>query len=307
MQKQSQILSKKTTTPSIVNIFALSIVGLSLALTGCDKAKQPEANETEVSEANQTQTTDEAQKAYNRIVVMSPDVSNIVLSLDAADKIVGRDAMNKDPTLKDIPTVGTHRNITTESITAVNPDLVIGSYMVQPHSVYERLNGLGIKAVNVAPKEDVDTFANSIATIGNFVGKAQKGEELSKQWLAGMQHKQPTQTRYLLSYDGRIVSGKNTVADELIKRAGGINAAENITGLKPLSREGWLEANPDVVIIAEHMRKSAGTPEEFAARPELATSPAAKNNKVIFWPVQDFLVFGLYSPEVVEKLNQLSK
>ena len=38
--------------------------------------------------------------------------------------------------------------------------------------------------------------------------------------------------RYLFSYDGRIVSGKNTAADEIIRRAGGINAAAAIDGLK---------------------------------------------------------------------------
>ncbi|WP_261869569.1 ABC transporter substrate-binding protein [Psychrobacter sp. JCM 18901] len=79
-----------------------------------------------------------------------------------------------------------HRNITAESVLAVKPDLVLGSYMVQPASVYQRLTGLKVKAVNVAPKEEVNTFASSIKTIGSYVDKKAEGSQLAKRWNAGM-------------------------------------------------------------------------------------------------------------------------
>ncbi len=277
-------------------------------LTACDKPIN-EANDSKAEQQANVDVnvkTDTKQAEYKRIVVMSPDVANIVISLGAIDKIVGKDAMNKHPKLNHVPTVGTHRNISPESIVSVNPDLVLGSHMVQPQTIYKRLDELGLKAINVAPTEKVDVFAQSIATIGNLVGKPDEGKKLSAKWLEGMKPRKQTQTRYLLSYDGRFVSGKGTVADELIKRAGGINAASSVEGLKPLTREGWLEANPDVIIIADHNKAVIGSKEQFASRPEIANSPAAKNNKVIFWPVRDFMVFGLYSPETVDKLNQLA-
>jgi iron complex transport system substrate-binding protein len=245
-------------------------------------------------------------QAYERIVAMSPDVADIIVALGATDKLVGKDATNSHPALKDVPKVGMHRNITAESVLAVKPDLVLGSYMVQPASVYQRLNDLNVKAANVAPKEGVDYFANSIKATGIYVGNRSKAEQLADRWSQDMQPLAKTGKRYILSYDGRIVAGKGTVGDELIRRAGGINAA-NVSGLKPMSREGWLAAKPDVIIIADHNQKVIGGVSKFSKRPEIAVSNAAKNNKVEFWPADKFLRYGLNSPKVIKSLHDMAK
>ncbi|WP_019673258.1 heme/hemin ABC transporter substrate-binding protein [Psychrobacter lutiphocae] len=245
-------------------------------------------------------------QAYNRIVALTPDVADILVALDSTDKVVGKNSFNSNPKLKSVPTVGSHRNITAESVLSVKPDLVLGSYMAQPTSIYQRLNQLNIKAVNVAPKEDVNTFANSIKQIGGYVNQSTKANRLANSWRQQMSAKPATKTRYLLSYDGRIVAGKGTVADTLIQRAGGINAA-NVSGLKPLSREGWMAARPDIIIIADHNKPMLGSVASFSQRPEIINSPAAKNSKIYFWPADDFLRYGLTSPTIVNRLHQLAK
>ena len=245
-------------------------------------------------------------QAYERIVAMSPDVADIIVALGATDKLVGKDATNSHPALKDVPKVGMHRNITAESVLAVKPDLVLGSYMVQPASVYQRLNDLNVKAANVAPKEGVDYFANSIKATGIYIGNRSEAAQLADRWFQDMQPLAKTGKRYILSYDGRIVAGKGTVGDELIRRAGGINAA-NVSGLKPMSREGWLAAKPDVIIIADHNQKVIGGVSKFRKRPEIAVSNAAKNNKVEFWPTDKFLRYGLNSPKVIKSLHDMAK
>ena len=245
-------------------------------------------------------------QAYERIVAMSPDVADVIISLGATNKLVGKDATNTNPALKNVPAVGMHRNITAESVLAVKPDLVLGSYMVQPASIYQRLTSLKVKAVNVAPKEDINTFTKSIKTIGSYVGKKSQGTTLANNWSKAMSPMPKTGKRYLLSYDGRIVAGKGTVGDELIRRAGGINAA-NVSGLKPMSREGWLAAKPDVIIIAEHNQKVVGGVSKFSQRPEIAVSAAGKKGGVQFWPADDFLRYGLNSPQVLKKLNAAAK
>lgn len=245
--------------------------------------------------------------AYERIVVLSGDVSDVLVALGATKKIVGKDDANTNPAVAHAKNVGVHRNLTAEPIVALKPDLVVGSHMVMPQSIYGRLNGLGVKAVNVAPNESVVTYAKSIRTLGALVNKSAQANTLASQWEAGMKAKPATGKRYLFSYDGRIVAGKGTVGDELIRRAGGINAAGNIQGLKPLSREGWAAAKPDVIIVAKHNQATLGTVAQFKARTEIASSPAAKNNKVYYWAANDFLRFGLDSPQVVTKLNALAK
>ncbi|MCC3344718.1 heme/hemin ABC transporter substrate-binding protein [Psychrobacter sanguinis] len=245
-------------------------------------------------------------QAYERIVVLTPDVADIVVALGSADKVVGKDQFNNSPRLAKAVSVGNHRNITAEPIMALKPDLVLGSHMAQPNSIYQRLNSLNVKAVNVAPQEDIASYSNSIKQIGRYLGRSSQANRLADKWNKQMAPKASTKIRYLLSYDGRIVAGKGTVGDELIKRAGGINAA-NVTGLKPLSREGWLAAKPDVIIIADHNQPVIGSVASFRQRPEIANSTAAKKNHIYFWDADEFLRYGLASPSVVNKLNQLAK
>lgn len=244
--------------------------------------------------------------AYERIVVLSGDVSDVLIALGMSKKIIGKDDTNTNPALKHAKNVGIHRNLTAEPIVALKPDLVVGSYMVMPQSIYGRLNGLGVKAVNVAPNESAITYVKSIRTLGTLVGKTSQANTLANQWEAGMKVKPATGKRYLFSYDGRIVAGKGTVGDELIRRAGGINAA-SVQGLKPLSKEGWAQAKPDIIIIAKHNQAMLGTAEQFKARPEIAITPAGKNNQIYYWVANDFLRFGLDSPQVLTKLNALAK
>ncbi|WP_227429794.1 heme/hemin ABC transporter substrate-binding protein [Psychrobacter sp. I-STPA6b] len=239
--------------------------------------------------------------AYDRIVAMSPDVADILVALGSTNKIVGKDTTNTNPALRNVPSVGIHRHITAESVIAVRPDLVLGSYMVQPQSIYQRLNGLNVKAVNVSPREDVSSFANSIKQVGQLVGKAPQANRLSAKWVQDMTALPRTGKRYILSYDGRIVAGRGTVGDELIRRAGGVNAAANVSGLKPLTREGWLAAKPDIIIIASHHR------QDINNRPEVLATPAGRNNNIKYWSANDFLRFGLDSPQTVRRLHNLAR
>lgn len=243
---------------------------------------------------------------YDRIVVLTPDVGDVVVALGEKDRVVGKDDTNRHPMLAHAKTVGVHRNLTAEPIVGLSPDLVVGSHMALPNSIYKRLNGLKIKAVNVAPDESVATYAKSIHTLGELLGQPQKAKTLADTWTQGMKQMPATKKRYLLSYDGRYVAGRGTVGDTLIKLAGGINAA-NVNGLKPLSREGWLAAKPDVIILAKHQEQALGSVEKLKTRPEFAPSAAAKNDKIYYWPANDFLRYGLDSPQVIKKLNEVAK
>lgn len=249
--------------------------------------------------------------AYDKIVVLSPDVGDVVVALGAANKVIGKDDTNKNPALKNAKTIGMHRNLTIEPIVALKPDLVIGSYMAQPDSLYQRLQGFGLKAVNVAPSESLADYAKSINAVGALIEQSPKAKVLANNWLNGMKQKSATKKRYLLSYDGQIVAGKGTVGDTLITLAGGINAANFgrivVDGLKPLSREGWLAAAPDVIIIAKHNEKLTGSVAGFKKRPEIMGSNAAKTGKIYYWHANDFLRYGLDSPQTVDKLHQLAK
>ena len=179
--------------------------------------------------------------------------------------------------------------------------------MAQPESIYANLKKAGINAVNVAPDDSIAAYPQSVRAIGSLIGKKTQADKIAAQWQAGMKQQPANGKRYLFSYDGRIVAGKNTAADEIIRRAGGSNAAAMIDGLKPMTREAWMAAKPDIIIIADHNTPMIGSVKEFAARPEIAATPAAKNGKIYLWKANDMFRYGLDTPQVVQKLNALGK
>jgi iron complex transport system substrate-binding protein len=244
----------------------------------------------------------------NRVVLLSPDVAEIVVALGAEKQVIGKESFTRAPTLAHAKNIGLFRNLTAEPIVALKPGLVLGSYMAQPASIYAQLEKSGLTVVNVAPEDTPEHFAGAILEIGRLLGKAEAGAALARAWRDGMSARPENGRRYLLSYDGRYVAGRGTVGDLLIRLAGGVNAAADVEGLKPLSREGWLMAKPDVVVIAEHnLGVVGGSLEQFAAQPELKNSRAAQRGKIVALSATKFLTLSLETPHVVDALHALGK
>lgn len=247
-------------------------------------------------------------QAQERIVVLSSDIAEIMVALKAEKNVVGKDTFSKAPTLAHAKDIGMFRHLTAEPIVALKPSLVLGSFQAQPTSIYQQLNQFKVKAVNIIPKEDEKSFTQGILQIGQYVGKSTQAKALAESWSKQMQVRPKTAKRYVFTYDGQIVAGKNTVADTLIRLAGGVNAAAHIDGLKPLSREAWIAMKPDVVVITHHsLPMVGGSVEAFAARPELKNSPAAIHKKIIALSASEAFSLDLNSPKVVDKLHALAR
>lgn len=242
-----------------------------------------------------------------RIVTLTPDVADVVVALGGSKDVVGRDMATLNPALKNVPSIGIFRQLSVETVAAKKPSVAIGSWMAQPQSIYANLNRVGIKAVNVAPKDNMADYPASIRRIGALIGKNQQADALANRWQGAVKQLPVTGKRYLFSYDGRMVAGRNTAADELIRRAGGVNAAANIDGLKPMSREAWLAAKPDIIIIAEHQKQAVGGVSGFAKRPEVAATPAGRQHRIYLWPANDMFRYGLDTPQVLQRLHRLAK
>ena len=247
-------------------------------------------------------------QAAERIVVLSSDVSEIIVALKAENQVIGRDSLSTAPTLAHAKNIGVFRNLTLEPIVSLKPTLVLGSWMANPSSVYDQLNAKKVKAVNVIPQQNEQTFAKGITLVGQYVGKTSQAQALSHQWLANMKPRGKTQKRYVFTYDGQMVAGKNTVADTLIRLAGGVNAASNIEGIRPIARETWLTLKPDVIVIAKHSLPAVGgSIDAFKKRPEIAQSPAARHNKIVAMTANEAFSLELDSPKVVDKLHALAR
>lgn len=242
-----------------------------------------------------------------RIVTLTPDVADIVVALGSGSEVVGRDVATKNPVLAQVSTIGLFHGLSVEPIAAKKPSITLGSWMAQPQNIYVHLNRVGIKAINVAPKDDIEHYPASILRIGELIGKSTQARKLADQWQKQIKTMPSNGKRYLISYDGRYVAGRGTAGDELIRRAGGINAAAHIDGMKPMTREAWLAAKPDIILIADHNAKIVNGAEGLAKRPEIASSPAAKQHRIYIWPANDIFRYGLNTPQIIQRMSDLAK
>lgn len=243
--------------------------------------------------------------AVERLVVVTPDISEIVVALGAGAEVVGRDRSSKEPALAHAKEVGFSRSLNAETIARLKPTLVLGSAAAQPPTLWPQLKQLQVRAEEVSSREDGRDFAAAIRKVGQLLGRQPQADRLASQWQAGMQARPARQVRYLVSYDGMLVAGRDTAADTLIRAAGGVNAAAGLSGMKTLSRDAWQALKPDVIILGSHTGAVYGGVKAFAARPEIAATPAGKQGRIYTLPPKEGMLIGLGSPAVVDQMVKM--
>jgi iron complex transport system substrate-binding protein len=88
-----------------------------------------------------------------------------------------------------------------------------------------------------------------------------------------------------------MVAGSHTAADEIIKLAGGVNAAEGFDGYKIMSDEAVVAARPEHVLSMERGKDSLQADTIFA-NPAFALTPAAKTKSFVSMDGLYLLGFG---------------
>ena len=100
-----------------------------------------------------------------------------------------------------------------------------------------------------------------------------------------------------------MAGGKGTAADAMITLAGGINAAAEIHGYKPMSPEAAIGAQPEILLMMSQTVDALGGKDAIYALPELSQLPAIRNKRLI-------VLDGLYSlgfgPRLAHALHDLA-
>ena len=198
-----------------------------------------------------------------RIISLSPSVTEILWAVGAGGQVVGvDDYSNYPPEVAEavengtLATVGGPWTPSLEAILALQPDLVVGVVSIGAHhEVKDSLARLGIPVV-LLPVETLEDVYDSIVTVGLLTGHRLEARELVESIRA-----QVEETRSLVSsYASNVtvalivwleplwVTGSGTWMHDLIIISGGDNAFSDFEGWTPASLEDLLEANPDVII-----------------------------------------------------------
>jgi iron complex transport system substrate-binding protein len=256
-----------------------------------------------------------------RYVVISPIYNEIIWALGAQDKVVGIDlSTTYPPEVKNVQTIGYHRALSAEGILSLHPTAVIHDNNIGPPQVVQQLQQLNIPMKTFSAKNDsFDGTKALIREMGAYFHKETRAEELCNtmdtQRAASLEKvKQYTDhPRVAVIHFGRasnvyMVVGKGGGGDgsgvsQMIELAGGQMAVENRGMQRMESPEIIAQANPDVILLTDYgYDRLGGSLDQIKALPGVATSNAAKNNRIYRIEENVLNYFGPRSGENIAKV-----
>jgi iron complex transport system substrate-binding protein len=259
--------------------------------------------------------------AGNRVVVISNVYNEIIWALGAQEKVVGVDLSSTyPPEVKNVQTVGYHRALSAEGILSLHPDAIIHDNNIGPPQVVEQLQTLNIPMKTFTAKNDsIDGTKALIREMGVYFNKQEKAEELCRkldeQMTASLEavRKYTDKPRVAVIHFGRasnvyMVVGKHGKGDaagagKMIEWAGGQMALDAEGMQRMASAEIVAQAYPDIILVTDYgYDQAGGTIDGIKNLPGVATSNAAKNNRIYRVEENQLMYFGPRTGENVSKI-----
>lgn len=249
--------------------------------------------------------------APGRIITLGGDVTEIVFALGAGERVIARDTTSEHPPqVTQLPDVGYLRLLNAEGLLSLRPSLILASELAHPSAVLSQVSAAGIPVVTVSAATGLTTIATKVNQVAEALAlqsaAAALTDEINRKLNAVPQTPLPVNVLFLLSHTGTapMAAGTDTAADSLIRSAGGRNAAASFRRYRPLSAEGMIAAQPDLIVITRSGLASLGSTDMLWQLPGLAHTPAGKHRSVLVADDMGFLGFGLQTPDTLHQLRK---
>lgn len=253
---------------------------------------------------------------------MSGSLAATVWALGLGDRLVGRDISTTFPGVEDLPVVtGSGHAISPESVLELRPDLLITDGTIGPLDVVLQLRQAGITVVFVREEPGLEAPAAMARSVAEIFGIPDVGDDLATRInqeltavLQTISDNAPTARAEKLRMVFLYIRGANGIyylfgqesgAGDLIEGLGGIDIATEVgwTGLRPMTDEALIEANPDLILVMSDGLASVGGPEELVRlKPAIGLTSAGQNLRFVDMDDSQVLSFGPRTPAVMDAL-----
>ena len=242
-----------------------------------------------------------------RIVSLSPAITELLFALGAGDRVVGRTRWGQDPKAAiDVPSVGDGLSPNIEAIVAREPDLVLFYLSPSNGIAIERLTAIGIASASI----QFDGLSD-LERATRFVGDVVDARPVADSLLADFRMRLATASApedggprvLMLAWDNPpIAIGAESFLSDIVTRAGGQNVfSDERRPSLPVSIETIVSRGPSVVLVI-------GVDEPgFARSPEWRTVPAIRDEKFVFVEGTHFAHPSFRAPAAIVQLRRALK
>ncbi len=229
--------------------------------------------------------------ANERIISLSPSITEIIYALDKGDILVATSSYSLYPKeAQSLPIIGGYENPHIEKILSHKPSLVVGQSFNA--STLQKLKYFGIKTLMLDLKS-IDSIKNSILILDEKIHgyHTQKSTKLIQNIDLAIKNVKKTKKPHsvMIVYglrsdlrSGIYIAGESIFFNEIIDKCGSFNAyTSNSTTQPVLSYENVIALNPEIIIILHsHATESnIDVTEALNAWKKIPTI-ASKTNKI---------------------------
>ena len=243
------------------------------------------------------------------IISIAPSATEVIYAVGAGDKVIAVDFSSNYPDeAASLPKIANFPTLDIEAIITNNPDVVFGAGITSQDDI-DLMEDQGLTVFILAPF-DVDDVLEDIETVGLITNHESEANLLKSSLQERIDNILQNVTTlsfkpkiYIEYYSEPLYTfGEGTYGHDLIELAGGINIAENATGLYPqINNEFVITQNPDIILYSKGTWTIANA-TTISNRTGWNIINAVKNEHI--YPInEDWVSRG--GPRIVEGLEEI--
>jgi iron complex transport system substrate-binding protein len=249
-----------------------------------------------------------------RIISLAPNITEMLFLLGVQDSVIGRtDYCDYPPEAKNIESLGSLGVANIEKVLSLNADLLI-TPNTPDKEIRKLLADAGIEVL-VIQSSNVRGMLDHLSSIGQAVGKAEAATTIVADLrarldvIAGRYAKIDKAKRprvfIEISNDPLITVGGPSFINDVVRCAGGVNVASQITEPYPyINPEMVIEWNPDVIIPC-YMGDKSNVAAQMSRRIGWGDIAAIRNGRVLVDFPNDLIMRG--GPRLIDGIELLSR
>jgi iron complex transport system substrate-binding protein len=246
-----------------------------------------------------------------RIVSLAPSITETLFALGLDKEIVGVTTFSDYPeAARSKPCVGSYVSISLEKVVSLSPDLIIGTADGNKIEIVEQLERVGFPVYMINPT-NLDEIFKMVLDIGRITGKENEAKKLAcnlreRVRIVVLRKADLKKLRvfFQIGIDPIVTVGSNTLHNELITLAGGINISGKEAMRYPrYSIEEIIVKQPEIIIISS-MKRGGDFKRVRDKWKRWKNIPAVKNNRVHIFNTD---LIDHPSPRIVDGLEEIAK